>query len=181
MSAYQAERQAADKVLPGPSPAFGGDRAALIAAIREALYASKICSYAQGFALLKAAGEEYGWDLDYGSIALLWRGGCIIRARFLNHIEQAFREHPGLPNLMVAPFFREALVKAQDNWRKVVVTCKQLGIPIPAFSASLDYYDSYREAALPTNLIQAQRDYFGAHTYERIDRPGVYHTEWLKK
>lgn len=180
MSAYKAERVAASTILAGPDATFSGDRRAFIEAIRDALYASKICSYAQGFALLKAASEEYGWSLNYGDMALLWRGGCIIRARFLDRIKEAFTTNKDLPNLMIDPYFSATLAGVQNNWRLVVKTCKELGIPTPAFSASLDYYDSYRRAVLPANLIQAQRDYFGAHTYERIDQPGTFHTEWGK-
>ncbi len=180
MSSYKAERVAAAAVLTGPDKAFSGDKQVFIQAIHDALYASKICSYAQGFALLKAASEEYGWRLNFGEIALLWRGGCIIRARFLDRIKAAYDQDGDLANLLISPFFNAVLAKAQDNWRLVVKTCKEMGVPTPAFSASLDYYDSYRQAVLPANLIQAQRDYFGAHTYERVDGPGVFHTEWLK-
>ncbi|MCX7779515.1 MAG: decarboxylating NADP(+)-dependent phosphogluconate dehydrogenase [Negativicutes bacterium] len=180
MSAYKAERIAAASVLQGPDIRFTGDRAAFIRAIHDALYASKICSYAQGFALLKAASEEYCWQLNFGDIALLWRGGCIIRARFLDRIKEAYERNPSLPNLMLDPFFVDVLHRSQANWRLVVKTCKEWGIPIPAFSASLDYYDGYRRPVLPANLIQAQRDYFGAHTYERVDKPGIFHTEWTK-
>jgi 6-phosphogluconate dehydrogenase len=180
MSSYKNERVAAAKILAGPSASYKGDAKKLIAAIHDALYASKICSYAQGFALLKAASDEYKWNLNYGDVALLWRNGCIIRARFLDSIKKAFVADPALPNLLIAPFFSETLARVQDNWRLAVITAKGLGIPTPAFSASLDYYDSYRQAVLPANLIQAQRDYFGAHTYERTDREGVFHTEWMK-
>lgn len=180
MSAYKDERVAAAALLAGPEHPYQGDRQQLITAIHDALYASKICSYAQGFALLKAAGETYGWQLNSGDIALLWRGGCIIRAQFLDRIKEAFTAIPDLANLLVAPYFRDELSRLQKNWRLVVATCKELGIPVPAFSASLDYYDSYRQAALPANLLQAQRDYFGAHTYERLDRPGTFHTQWQK-
>lgn len=180
MSAYKAERIAASKALHGPNKTFVGDKADFITAIHDALYASKICSYAQGFALLKAASEQYNWNLNYGDIALLWRGGCIIRARFLGRIQEAFKRDSRLPNLLLDPFFSSIMSKAQDNWRLVVKTCKEFGIPTPAFSASLDYYDSYRIAVLPANLIQAQRDYFGAHTYERVDKEGTFHTEWIK-
>ncbi|VBB05263.1 6-phosphogluconate dehydrogenase signature [Lucifera butyrica] len=181
MSAYKTERLAAAGILTGPSVRYDGSGEKFIQAIQDALYASKICSYAQGFALLKAAGEEYSWNLNYGDIALLWRGGCIIRAQFLDRINEAFRQDPKLPNLLLDPFFRDVLARVQSNWRLVVKVCKELGIPTPAFSASLDYYDSYRQAVLPANLLQAQRDYFGAHTYERSDRQGIFHTEWLKK
>ena len=180
MSAYKAERVAAAKILTGPQVEYHGDSQEFVAAIKDALYASKICSYAQGFALLKAASDEYRWNLNYGDVALLWRGGCIIRARFLDRIKAAFTVNPTLSNLLLDPHFSSLLAKTQANWRLVVKTCKELGIPTPAFSASLDYYDSYRQAVLPANLIQAQRDYFGAHTYERTDKPGIYHTEWGK-
>ena len=178
LSAYKDERVAASKLLAGPEPAYSGDRQAFIQAIHDALYASKICSYAQGFALLKAASQEYGWNLDFGTIALLWRGGCIIRARFLDAIDDAYRRNPALANLMVDDFFRGELARTQKNWRHVAAACKELGIPSPAFDASLSYYDGYRQASLPANLLQAQRDYFGAHTFERTDRPGVFHAEW---
>lgn len=180
MSAYKSERVAASQILAGPDGKYEGDKAAFITAIQDALYASKICSYAQGFALLKAASDEYKWNLNFGDMALLWRGGCIIRARFLDRIKEAFQINPSLANLLVDPYFTAILARVQDNWRLVVKTCKELGIPTPAFSASLDYYDSYRRKSLPANLIQAQRDYFGAHTYERTDKAGTYHTEWMK-
>ena len=180
MSAYKSERVAASTLLKGPSRQYDGNKQQFIDAIHDALYASKICSYAQGFALLKAASDQYNWNLNFGELALLWRGGCIIRARFLERIKAAYEDDQTLANLMISPFFSEVLLKTQDNWRLVVKTCKELGIPTPAISASLDYYDSYRQAVLPANLIQAQRDYFGAHTYERTDRAGVFHTEWLK-
>lgn len=180
MSAYKEERVLAATILTGPSKQYNEDKIQFIQAIHDALYASKICAYAQGFALLKAASIEYNWDLNFGEIASLWRGGCIIRARFLDRITEAYTQDVALSNLMMNSFFSTVLTKSQDNWRKVVMTCKELGIPTPAISASLDYYDSYRMAVLPANLIQAQRDYFGAHTYERTDRPGVFHTDWLK-
>ena len=146
----------------------------------DALYAAKVVSYAQGFALLRQASAEYDYGLDYGEIARIWRAGCIIRARFLNDITAAFRAEPDLPNLLVAPFFRQAVGSRQARWRTVVGTAIELGIPTPALSAALAYFDSYRSARLPANLIQAQRDYFGAHTYERIDRPSgeFFHTDW---
>jgi len=181
MSAYKEERVAASSILIGPNDQYKGDRKVFIKAIHDALYASKICSYAQGFALLKAADKEYAWNLNYGDVALLWRGGCIIRAQFLDRIKESFQQDANLPNLLLAPYFQKALSRVQENWRLVVKTCKELGIPTPSFSASLDYYDSYRRAVLPSNLIQAQRDYFGAHTYERVDQPGTFHTEWIKK
>jgi 6-phosphogluconate dehydrogenase len=180
ISAYKDERVKASQVLSGPHQSFSGDKKDFIEAIRDALYASKICSYAQGFALMRAASQEYHWQLNFGEIALLWRGGCIIRARFLERIRDAYVRNHELSNLLVDPYFSDALASVQNNWRLVVRTCADLGVPIPAFSASLAYYDSYRQAVLPANLIQAQRDYFGAHTYERIDRPGVFHTEWMK-
>lgn len=181
MSAIKEERLRASTLLSGPGGQWEGERQTLVQAVHDALYASKICSYAQGFSLLRAAGEEYGWKLQFGEIALLWRGGCIIRARFLDKIRDAFARDAQLPNLMLDPFFRDVLAKAQGPWRLVLKTCRDLGIPTPAFNASLDYYDAYRQAVLPANLIQAQRDYFGAHTYERVDKPGTFHTEWIKK
>jgi 6-phosphogluconate dehydrogenase len=180
ISAIKEERVAAANVLPGPSATFDGDRAAFISKLRDAVYASKICSYAQGYQLLSAAAEEYGWDLKYGEIALMWRGGCIIRAAFLEDIKQAFDADPELTNLLLAPYFRDIVVAAQDAWREVLRTAIDLGIPTPAMSAALTYYDSYRSARLPANLLQAQRDYFGAHTYERVDRERgeFFHTNW---
>lgn len=179
MSALKDERMQAAQLLAGPSLPKT-DRREWIQAVHDALYASKICSYAQGFALLKAAAKEYDWNLSYAEIALLWRGGCIIRAEFLDRIAGAFEKNKELPNLMLDPFFKEVLQQTQENWRKVVCFGKQAGIPLPAFSASLDYYDSYRQAVLPANMIQAQRDYFGAHTYQRRDKEGVFHTKWQK-
>ncbi len=180
ISAVKEERVAASKVLRGPSTTYGGDTKVFIEAIRQALYASKICSYAQGFALMREAGKEYGWDLKFGEIAKIWRGGCIIRAQFLHRITEAYERDPKLANLMLDPFFQNILESAQDNWRHVIASAATLGYPIPAFSSALAYFDSYRRASLPANLIQAQRDYFGAHTYERIDKPGTFHTEWLE-
>ena len=181
MSEYKTERVTASGILQGPDAHFQGDPAAFLRALENALYASKICSYAQGFALLKAASENYDWNLQFGETALLWRGGCIIRARFLESIRDAYARNPQLANLLIDPFFATVLNRTQADWRLVVATSQQLGIPIPAFSASLAYFDSYRRAAGSANLIQAQRDYFGAHTYERVDRAGIYHTEWLQK
>lgn len=180
LSSFKDERVAAAGVLPGPRTMFDGDRTAFIDAVGDALYASKVVSYAQGFALFREASREYGYGLNYGEIARIWRGGCIIRAAFLNDITVAYRAQPDLPNLLVAPFFREAIAARQTNWRKVVGTAVALGIPTPAMSASLAYYDGYRSARLPANLIQAQRDYFGAHTYERTDRAQgqFFHTNW---
>ncbi len=171
---------AASEILEGPEFAFDGDREALIKDIRQALYASKICSYAQGFQLLKMAAEEYDWDLSYGGIALMWREGCIIRAQFLGRIKEAFDEEPGLANLLLAPYFKEAIDRSQAAWRRVVALAAFNGIPVPAFGSALVYYDSYRKGRLPANILQAQRDYFGAHTYERVDKPrGEYfHTNW---
>jgi 6-phosphogluconate dehydrogenase len=180
LSALKEERVAASKILPGPNEKFDGDKQQMINDLRKALYASKIVSYAQGFQLMRAAAAEYGWDLNYGNIALMWRGGCIIRSAFLGKIKEAFDQHPTLTNLLLAPFFTEAVVTAQHSWRRVITAAAQLGIPIPATSSALAYYDGYRTERLPANLLQAQRDYFGAHTYERIDRPRgqFFHTNW---
>jgi 6-phosphogluconate dehydrogenase len=179
LSAVKDERVHASTVLPGPSGSWEGSADELIAALHEALYASKICSYAQGFALMRAASQHYAWNLNFGALALLWRGGCIIRARFLDKIHEAFERQPDLPNLMLDPFFLSVLRNAQIAWRKVLVVARQCGIPTPSMNACLDYYDAYRHAVLPANLIQAQRDYFGAHTYERVDQSGHFHTDWL--
>ena len=182
LSSMKAERVAASDVLPAPSPApWNGDRQALIAAVRDALYASKIISYAQGFVQLGAASELYGWHLNFGDISSIWRGGCIIRARFLNRITEAYRKNPALKNLILDPYFRDIISKTQANWRVAVQTAVEYGVAVPAFSAALSYFDSYRSARLPANLLQAQRDYFGAHTYERTDKPAgeFFHTEWF--
>jgi 6-phosphogluconate dehydrogenase len=182
LSSLKADRVAASKVLPGPAVTpYAGDRRELIDAVRDALYASKIISYAQGFVQLGAASQLYQWHLNFGAIASIWRGGCIIRARFLNRITDAYRREPGLKNLILDPYFRDIIVQSQANWRKVVQLAVGHGVAAPAFSAALAYYDSYRSEHLPANLLQAQRDYFGAHTYERIDRPEgeFFHTEWL--
>ncbi|UCE05335.1 MAG: decarboxylating NADP(+)-dependent phosphogluconate dehydrogenase [bacterium] len=180
MSAIKDERVAASKELKGPGAKFDEDRKEFIEMIRKALYASKICSYAQGYQLMRSAAEEYNWDLNYGNIALLWRNGCIIRAQFLGRIKEAFDKQPDLPNLLLDAYFKAAIEKNQEAWRKVVAKAVELGIPVPAFSSALAYYDSYRSAILPANLLQAQRDYFGAHTYERIDKPRgeFFHTNW---
>lgn len=180
LSALKEERVAASQSLKGPSSAFEGDKAAMIDDLEQALYASKIVSYAQGYQLMRAAAAEHAWKLNYGRIARMWRGGCIIRAAFLDDIQKAFDTEPGLVNLMLAPFFKTAIKKAQDGWRRVAALAIQLGIPTPAISAALAYYDGYRAARLPANLLQAQRDYFGAHTYERIDKPRgeFFHTNW---
>ncbi len=182
LSSMKAERVAAAEVLPAPEPKkWSGDRQALINAVRDALYASKIISYAQGFLQLGAASELYGWHLNFGDISSIWRGGCIIRARFLNRITEAYRNNPSLKNLILDPYFRDIIAKSQANWRTAVQTAIEHGVAVPAFSAALSYYDSYRSARLPANLLQAQRDYFGAHTYERTDKPAgeFFHTEWF--
>jgi len=179
MSSYKQERVAASKELMGPSAQFTGDAQAFISKVRDALYCSKMCSYAQGMALLSKASETYGFNLNLGESARIWKGGCIIRAGFLNKIKHAFDENPALFNLLLAPEFKQTILDRQGAWREVVATAAQLGIPVPAFSASLDYFDSYRRDRLPQNLTQAQRDYFGAHTYERTDKPGSYHTDWI--
>ena len=182
ISAIKEERVAASKVLPAPvAKAIKGKRA-FVEDIRKALYASKICSYAQGFQLMRAAAAEYKWDLNYGQIALMWRGGCIIRAKFLGDIKAAFDTNHELPNLLLDPFFKKAIGDAQESWRKVIATAVAHGVPVPAFSSALNYYDSYRSETLPANMLQAQRDYFGAHTYERVDKPRgqFFHYEWTK-
>jgi 6-phosphogluconate dehydrogenase len=180
MSAIKEERVAASNILRGPAPSWEGDREAFVEEIRQALYASKICSYAQGFQLLKMAAAEFDWDLNYGGIALLWREGCIIRAQFLERIQEAFAVEPDLANLLLAPYFRDAIDRSQAAWRRVVATAVRNGIPVPAFASALAYYDSYRNQRLSANMLQAQRDYFGAHTYERVDRPRgeFFHTNW---
>ena len=178
ISAYKEERVAASKVLDGPSATFKGDRQALVNDVRDALYAAKICSYAQGMALLRAASNEYDYDLELGGIAKIWRGGCIIRARFLNDITAAYRRDPKLTNLLLDPYFRDAILSRQAALRRVVQVAVEMGIPCLAMSASLAYFDAYRTARLPANLTQAQRDYFGAHTYRRTDKEGVFHSEW---
>jgi 6-phosphogluconate dehydrogenase len=179
LTALKPDRVRASQVLSGPAAKFDGDRKSFMEAIRQALYASKICSYAQGFVQLRAAAEEHKWPLNYGDIALLWRGGCIIRAVFLDRIKEAFDAEPGLENLLLAPYFTQAVTKAQDAWRHAVATAARLGVWSPAFAAALAYYDGYRRERLPANLLQAQRDYFGAHTFERVDRPGTFHADWL--
>ena len=179
LSAMKEARVRASSVLVGPTHPASGDPATLVEDVREALYASKIASYAQGFVQLAAAAAEHDWPLDYRSIAMLWRGGCIIRAQFLERIAEAYAAEPGLENLMLAPYFRDALARSQEAWRRVVATAASGGIPVPAFMTALAYYDGYRQARLPANLLQAQRDYFGAHTYQRVDKPGTFHTEWL--
>ena len=181
LSALKAERVNASKILEGPAPkAVDGDRAEFIENVRRALYCSKIISYAQGYMLLRAAAKENGWNLNMGGIALMWRGGCIIRSRFLGKIKDAFDKNPGIENLLLDSFFFEALNKYQASWRKALVNAVEMGVPTPAFSTALAFFDGYRTARLPANLLQAQRDYFGAHTYERTDKPrGEYfHTNW---
>ncbi|MEJ2730532.1 MAG: decarboxylating NADP(+)-dependent phosphogluconate dehydrogenase [Deltaproteobacteria bacterium] len=180
LSAIKEERVDASKVLGGPFATFHGGKTALVDDLKQALYASKIVSYAQGYQLMRAAAAEYGWKLNNGGIALMWRGGCIIRSVFLGKIKEAFDSNPDLVNLLLDPFFKNAVENAQAAWRRVVMKAAELGIPIPAISAALAYYDGYRSARLPANLLQAQRDYFGAHTYERLDRPRgeFFHTNW---
>jgi 6-phosphogluconate dehydrogenase len=180
LSALKEERVEASKVLSGPTPSYPGDESAFIEDIKSALYASKIVSYAQGYTLMREAAKEYGWELNYGGIALLWRGGCIIRSVFLGKIKEAFDQNHELPNLLLDPFFKEKVEGAQEGWRKVVATALVNGIPVPAFTTALNYFDGYRSERLPANMLQAQRDYFGAHTYERVDRPRgeFFHTNW---
>ena len=181
VSALKEERERASEVLGGPSGALEvADKDAFIEDVKQALYASKIVSYAQGYMLLREASKEYGWDLNFGAIALMWRGGCIIRSAFLGDIKAAFDNNPGLDNLLVDEFFKSAVAKAQDGWRRVVSTAALAGFPTPAFATALSFYDGYRRARLPANLLQAQRDYFGAHTYERLDKPRgeFFHTNW---
>jgi 6-phosphogluconate dehydrogenase len=196
MSSIKTERVAASAILTGPEGKFTGDVQIFIDQVRDALYCSKICSYAQGMALLGSASEAYGYNLNLSEISRIWKGGCIIRAGFLNKIKDAFKAEPKLPNLLLAPEFRQTILDRQTAWREVIAQAAKLGIPVPAFSASLDYFDSYRRASLPQNLTQAQRDYFGAHTYKRIDSPSLsnpdrtmdkdnkptdsFHTEWTK-
>jgi len=179
LSAQKARRVAASGALAGPV-GRAGDGAGLVDAVRDALYASKVVAYAQGFEQLAAASARYGWGLDYGTIATIWRGGCIIRARFLDRIKDAYRERPDLPSLLLAPYFRDAVAGAQDAWRRVVRTAVDLGVPAPAFSSALAYYDGYRRERTPANLVQGLRDYFGAHTYRRLDREGSFHTRWAQ-
>ncbi len=180
ISAVKAERVAASKILKGPSKKYRGSKKALLAAIQDALYCSKICSYAQGFQLMRAGAQEFGWKLKFGEIAKIWRGGCIIRAAFLQKITEAYARKPGLANLLLDPYFNRTFRKAQANWRRVIALAAECGVPAPTFSASLAYYDGYRSARLPANLLQAQRDFFGAHTYERIDQPRgkFFHLDW---
>jgi len=180
LSSQKKARVAASKVLQGPKIELSLDKKALVAKVHDALYASKVISYTQGFDLIQTMGEKKGWKLDLSGIASIWRGGCIIRARFLNRITDAYRTDPALGNLMLDPFFKDLLNRTQQSWREVVALAVGNGIPVPAFSASLAYYDSYRTERLPANLLQAQRDFFGAHTYERTDKPEgqFFHTHW---
>ncbi|HEY2714182.1 MAG TPA: NADP-dependent phosphogluconate dehydrogenase [Chthoniobacterales bacterium] len=181
ISSRKDERVAASKILPQPKvEKFTGDRDELVTAVRDALYASKIVSYAQGMELLGAASKQFAWQLNFGDIATIWRGGCIIRAKFLNRIREAYDRDAQLHNLLLDSYFTDIIARTQHNWRRAVATAVEQGVAVPAFSASLGYFDSYRQARLPSNLLQAQRDFFGAHTYERVDKPGVFHTEWLE-
>jgi len=183
ISAVKDERVAASKILKGPAKKYRGSKKALVAAIHDALYCSKICSYAQGFQLMREAQKEYKWKLNFGEIAQIWRGGCIIRATFLQKITEAYARKPDLANLLLDPYFTKTVKKAQENWRKVVALAAECGVPAPTFSSALAYYDSYRSARLPANLLQSQRDYFGAHTYERVDQPRgkFFHIDWPEK
>jgi len=180
MSAYKQERLAASQQLTGPSRHYDGEAAAWIPKVRDALYCSKMCSYAQGMALIAKASTEFNYNINLPEVARIWKGGCIIRAGFLDKIKKAFQDNPTLPNLLLAPEFKQSILDRQNSWRQVLILANQLGLAVPAFSASLDYFDSYRRADLPQNLTQAQRDYFGAHTYERKDKePGqFFHTQW---
>lgn len=177
-SSFKDERVKAAQILTGPTATFSGDKQAFIGKVRDALYCSKICSYAQGMALMSAASREFNFNLNLSEISRIWKGGCIIRAGFLDKIKAAFADDPALANLLLAPEFRQTILDRQQAWREVMATAAQMGIPVPAFSASLDYFDSYRRDRLPQNLTQAQRDLFGAHTYQRIDKEGTFHTEW---
>ncbi|MBD8070367.1 NADP-dependent phosphogluconate dehydrogenase [Bacillus sp. PS06] len=182
ISAMKDERVKASKILSGPAAKpYEGDKAALIESVRKALYMSKICSYAQGFAQMKAASEEYNWNLSYGEIAMIFRGGCIIRAAFLQKIKDAYDREANLSNLLLDPYFKEIVESYQGSLREILGVAIANGIPVPSFSSALAYFDSYRTETLPANLLQAQRDYFGAHTYQRIDKEGVFHTEWMEK
>lgn len=180
LSAIKEERVAASKLINGPKPEFIGDKKQFIKDIESALFASKIVSYAQGYALMAAAAKEYGWNLNYGGIALMWRGGCIIRSVFLGRIKEAFDRNKDLSNLLLDPYFKDVVEKAQQGWRNVIATAVINGIPAPAMSSALSYFDGYRSERLPANLLQAQRDFFGAHTYERVDKPRgeFFHTNW---
>lgn len=180
LSAAKDERVAASKILKGPNKKFTGDKKQFIQAIHDALYCSKICSYAQGFQLMRTAAQHYNWELHFGEIAQIWRGGCIIRAAFLQKITEAYERDAHLANLLIDPYFSNAIIKSQDNWRKVVALSVEYGVPAPTFSASLAYYDAYRSGRLSQNLLQGLRDFFGAHTYERVDAPRgqFFHLDW---
>jgi 6-phosphogluconate dehydrogenase len=180
LSSLKDDRERASQKLRGPKPRITRDRTKFLEDIRAALYASKIVSYAQGFMLLRTAAREYSWKLNYGNIALMWRGGCIIRSRFLGRINEAYTKHPRLRNLMLDTYFKREIRRSQKGWRNVVAVAAKRGIPLPAMSSALAFFDGYRSARLPHNLLQAQRDYFGAHTYERIDHPRgkTFHTNW---
>jgi len=180
LSALKDERATAATVLSGPPSKIAGDKQRFVDALQDAVYASKIISYTQGYMLMRAAAKEYRWNLNYGGIALMWRGGCIIRSAFLGKIKDAFDKNPGLTNLLLDPYFKRQIGAAQEGWRQVVAKAVQKGIPVPAMSSALAFYDGYRRECLPANLLQAQRDYFGAHTYQRVDKPrGEYfHTNW---
>ncbi|HAM38502.1 MAG TPA: phosphogluconate dehydrogenase (NADP(+)-dependent, decarboxylating) [Elusimicrobia bacterium] len=180
LSALKDERVEASKVLSGPKEKFKGDKKKFLDDLKQALYASKIISYAQGYQLMHAAASEYKWNLNYGGIALMWRGGCIIRSVFLGKIKEAFDKNPNLKNLLLDPFFKDAVLKAQPSWRRVLTEAINLGVPVPALCTALNFFDGYRNKRLPANLLQAQRDYFGAHTYERVDKPRgeFFHTNW---
>ncbi|MDM5320556.1 NADP-dependent phosphogluconate dehydrogenase [Bacillus altitudinis] len=181
ISAMKDERVEASQLIEGPKPAQSAEnKQELIEAVRKALFMSKICSYAQGFAQMKAASDEYNWDLKYGEIAMIFRGGCIIRAAFLQQIKEAYDRNAELKNLLLDPYFKDIAQSYQSSLRKVISLAVEQGVPVPSFSSALAYFDSYRTAVLPANLIQAQRDYFGAHTYERTDKEGIFHTEWMK-
>ncbi|MFC0472315.1 NADP-dependent phosphogluconate dehydrogenase [Halalkalibacter kiskunsagensis] len=181
ISAMKEERVKASKILRGPNAVFEGDKKEFVEKIRKALYLSKICSYAQGFAQMKVASEEYNWNLNLGDISMIFRGGCIIRARFLQNIKEAYDRDANLTNLLLDPYFQDIVENYQEAARDVVATAVKLGIPVPGLASALAYYDSYRTETLPANLLQAQRDYFGAHTYQRIDKEGVFHTNWMEK
>jgi 6-phosphogluconate dehydrogenase len=180
LSAQKKQRMAAAKVLAAPKTAGAGDRDKFVSSVRDALYASKVVAYAQGFEQITAAAHEFGWEIDLGALATIWRGGCIIRARFLNRIRDSYRERPDLQSLLMAPYFRDEVARCQEAWRAVVSAAVQRGVPVPAFSSALAYYDGYRRERSPANLLQGLRDYFGAHTYKRLDREGSFHTRWAQ-
>jgi 6-phosphogluconate dehydrogenase len=179
LSAQKKQRTLAAKALAGPRQ---GQRPGdgLVDRVRDALYASKVVAYAQGFEQITAAAQEFGWEIDLGALATIWRGGCIIRARFLNRIRDAFGEQPDLQSLLLAPYFRDEVARCQEAWRSVVAEAVRVGVPVPAFASALAYYDGYRRERSPANLVQGLRDYFGAHTYKRLDREGSFHTRWAQ-